>query len=91
MQNHPGQEGHGPRHVPHLLPAPGEGGWEEGEFRLDLTQSVSSTCVQMLLYILTVNRRASLVGFLVVADVPVSRQEAEKEQDVKLPHLYRSH
>lgn len=33
VQNHQGQEGHGPRHVPHLLPAPGEGGREEGEFR----------------------------------------------------------
>lgn len=75
VQNHQGQEGHGPGHVPHLLPAPGEGGWEKGEFR-DPKSNVG------------LKERASVVGFLLVADVPVGRQEEEKEQNIKLPHLH---
>lgn len=31
VQNYQRQEGHGQRHVPHLLPSPGERGWQEGE------------------------------------------------------------
>ena len=31
MSNHTGQEGHGPRPVPHLLHAHGERGWKESE------------------------------------------------------------
>lgn len=31
VQNHQRQEGHGQRHVSHLLPSSGERGWQEGE------------------------------------------------------------
>lgn len=100
VQNHQRQEGHGQRHVSHILSASGEGGWEEGEAVANVSQcaviKVVLSATSWSLYSSLPLKHVfpiwpiylyMLARFCLISGVPVSWEEKEKEQNFQLPHL----
>lgn len=69
-----GPQGHGERHLPHLLPAPGEGGWQEGGSLLSSHTLIADPFVLMI---------PSLMFFFVALQTKVFLMAGRKRKKCK--------